>query len=122
MSTFILTYAFIGLFIMVLAVILASRRKGKSEELELKKLNTEIKTKRAQLETLTFDHNVNLTKLEIFVLEQYDMNNIRIPVDIIEDLHNMKLTTESDIFNFIESQRNYWKLENTKKIFRRGVK
>jgi hypothetical protein len=122
MSQFLMIYATLGMCIMLLALYFGYKKKNKQEQKELELIEQEIDEKREQLQNLAYDNTVNLTKLEIEVLEYYDICNIRIPSDIIEDLHNMKLTDEKDIFSFIESQRNYWKLENTKKVFRKGVK
>jgi Tfp pilus assembly protein PilO len=122
MSDFLIIYATLGMLIMILALYFGYTKKNKQEQKELELIEQEIDEKREQLQNLAYDNTVNLTKLEIEVLEYYDICNIRIPSDIIEDLHNMKLTDEKDIFSFIESQRNYWKLENTKKVFRKGVK
>jgi hypothetical protein len=63
------------------------------------------------------DTSVSLTTIEIKCLDLYDSANIRIPSDIIEDLHQRKITNEADIIRFIESQRQHWKLENSKKLF-----
>jgi Bacteriophage phi-29 early protein GP16.7 len=88
-------------------------------------LNQQISAKSRQLTTLekqiedrTIDKSVSLTKLEIQVLDYFDESGIRIPSDIIEDLHSMRFTTEFEIFKYIQNQRTFWKLENTKKPFR----
>lgn len=67
---------------------------------------------------------VNLTQNAIDVLNIYEQSHIRIPADIIEDLaeKNGHSLSKEDIFNFIENQRQYWKLENTKKVYEKGLK
>lgn len=91
----------------------------------IEQLNQEIISKSKQLTTLsqqiedrTIDKNVSLTKLEISVLDIYDASGIRIPSDIIEDLSYMRLDNEKAIMEYIENQRYFWKLENTKKPFK----
>lgn len=73
----------------------------------------------AQIENHQFDKMVSLTKLEVKALDVYEQSGIRIPSDIIEDLHAMRLNSVNEMVDYIEIQRSYWKLENTKKAFRR---
>lgn len=108
----------------------SSKNPGNNLDVEwhenyIEDLNKEIIAKSRQLETLekqienrTIDNSVSLTKLEIQVLDYFDESGIRIPSDIIEDLHAMRFTSEFEIFKFIQNQRTFWKLENTKKPFR----
>jgi hypothetical protein len=85
------------------------------KEHKLKELENELHTRK-------LNSSVMLTELEIEVLNIYDDSNIRIPTDIIEDLSSMKLSNQKEMIRFIETQRQYWKLENTKKPFIKGVK
>ena len=55
------------------------------------------------------------------VLDVYDQSNIKIPVDILEDMVVIIFDSEKEVFNYIENQRYYWKLENSKKPYK-GVK
>jgi hypothetical protein len=121
------TTAIIGTFIGVasLAHVYDVRKELKEHNI----LDTKIHIKKHQLkelenelQTRKLDSSVMLTKLEIEVLNVYDDSNIRIPTDIIEDLSHMKLSDEKQILKFIESQRHYWKLENTKKPYIKEVK
>jgi hypothetical protein len=73
-----------------------------------------------QIESHQLDTNVSLTKNEVKALDVYEQSGIRIPSDIIEDMSNMRLNSVSEIMDYIEIQRAYWKLENTKKAFRRS--
>lgn len=58
------------------------------------------------------------------VLDLYELSGIKIPLDIIEVLHDNNLIEElqlysfNDIYKFIENQRQYWKLENSKKPYK----
>ena len=92
-------------------------------------LNKEIISKSKQLSLLdkqiedrTIDKSVSLTKIEISVLDVYDKSGIRIPSDIIEDLSYMRLDNEKAIMDYIENQRTFWRLENTKKPFKGATK
>lgn len=51
-------------------------------------------------------------------LNIYEASNIRIPSDIIEDasIHYFRTTKQS--LSFIESQRQAWKQENMKKVYK----
>lgn len=80
---------------------------------------TELNAIQLRIDGLTFNHQQQLTNAEIKALEIYDKSNIRIPTDIIEDLHHQKLHDIEDILSFVETQRHYWRLENTKKPFKR---
>jgi hypothetical protein len=123
----IFIYGIVGLGALAVITTLVHTDNKKTKELE--KLEEEIIRKKHLIHTLdqhienqTIDRTVMLTKSEIAVLDLYDKSNIKIPIDIVEDLSTMKLDSETDIYNFIEIQRRYWKLENTKKVFRKGVK
>ena len=103
-----------------------THRIKKDKEKTLKLLQNAIDQKsielfniRDRVENSKIDARYNLTRLEVRVLEIYDNSNIRVPVEIVEDLHLQQLEDEADIFKFIESQRKYWKLENSKVPFRK---
>ena len=73
-------------------------------------------------EAITNQHTVAKTSLPAHVnqvLDLYDEVNIKIPLDIIEDLAHASLTTTSEVSDYIENQRLHWKLENSKKPFRK---
>jgi hypothetical protein len=72
-----------------------------------------------QIEMHQIDTNVSLTKNEVKALDIYEQSGIRIPSDIIEDMSAMRLNSVNEMVDYIEIQRSYWKLENTKKAFRR---
>ncbi len=56
------------------------------------------------------------------VLTTYDQSGIRLPLDIIEELDYLNLTSEAEITAYIESQRIHWKYECMKKLFKGGSK
>lgn len=71
-----------------------------------------------QIESNKIDNNVKLTAAQISVLNIYEDSHIRIPADILEDLSSRKFSSEKEIFSYIENQRYFWKLENTKKPYK----
>jgi len=115
------------LSVLFISIIAKTRKKSyDSNEQILKELNLELELKQNNLLNLnqkiynqTIDRTVSLTQAEINSLDVYDKTNIRIPVDIIEDLHSLNLETEKEILDYIENQRHFWRLENTKKPFKR---
>lgn len=124
----ITSIAVVGSMVILASCLIAtnpSYKAKKQKESYLKLLEKQIDQKtielfnlRERVEINRVDHNYNLTRLEMEVLNIYDNSNIRIPVEILEDLHNQKLEDYGDIFKYIESQRKYWKLENTKVPFK----
>lgn len=101
-------------------------RNHQAHEQKLKDLNNQIAAKTIQLDNLTdnlenwsVNRNMPLSKMELKVLDVYDQSNIKIPVEIIEDLSAMRLDDEKEVIDFIETQRHFWRLENTKKVFKR---
>ena len=50
------------------------------------------------------------------VLQEYERSGIKIPLDIVEELNYNNFDSEDQIKNFIQVQRNNWKLENNKKL------
>ena len=79
-----------------------------------------IQQKENELNELPNNNSINhFTQSENRVLDLYDHSNIRLPLDILEDLSTLPFQTEKEIFDFIENQRNYWKLENQKKPYKK---
>jgi len=121
----LITVIFI-ILLMILSMLGKKRQINYQEKLVINNtLTDQINIKRKQLDELnerienkTINNKVSLTNIEIKVLDWYEASNIKIPVDIIEDLSNMKLDTEENIMNYIEIQRYFWKLENSKKVFK----
>lgn len=63
-----------------------------------------------------FNTEVNLPQLAVDVLDVYENNGIRIQSDIIEEVSFNNFNTHKEVFLFIESQRNNWKAESSKKL------
>lgn len=79
-----------------------------------------IQQKENELNELPNNNSINhFTQTQNKVLDIYDNSNIRLPYDILEDLSTQNLKTEKETFEFIENQRNYWKLENQKKPYKK---
>lgn len=123
---------FVGLiaFLTILFIVSAIRntRKESAREREeyLEELDKTIAFKMTQLNELTeqletrrMDNKVSLPKAVNEVLDIYEESNIRIPADIIEDAAIMEFDDRKEIFDYIENQRHYWKMENSKKPYRR---
>lgn len=101
-------------------------RKHREEHEKIEELNNQIQSKSEELEmlenqvrNLSYDSSVSLTHIESKALDKYSESNIQISTDIIEELSRMRLDNETDIINYIENQRLYWKHENSKKLFKR---
>lgn len=65
-----------------------------------------------------WDTSVHMSTLLVEALDLYDKSNIRIPKDIIEDATIHHFDTVERAIQYIENQRNYWKLENQKKVLK----
>ena len=76
-----------------------------------------IKSKNHILEN-TILNQYNLTDNIDKIIELYHLNNIKLPLDIIEELEHNKenLINDKIIISFIENHRYNWKLENQKKF------
>ena len=119
------------LFFLLIVFIFAMRGTNEAEKVkeqreELNMLESKIIGKQAKLNSLeqqlqnkSIDRTSNLSNVVNEVLDIYDQSNIKLPLDIIEELHYMNLTTDKQVFDYIENQRNHWKLENNKKTYRR---
>ena len=88
---------------------------------EQSRLESEIAKQRGLLHQVKVDNVVKLPTMVNEVLDVYDQSNIKIPVDILEDMVVITFDSEKEVFNYIENQRYYWKLENSKKPYK-GVK
>src|SRR5690606_20806218 len=97
--------------LIIVWLLMKDRKRHEQEYFE----ELEIQNQLTNRNTLT-----GLTRIEENVLDIYEQNNIKIPIDILEDLRHMNLDDEDEIFMYIESQRRHWKLENSKKPYRKG--
>ena len=61
---------------------------------------------------------IDLNKEQLTVIDLYYKINIRLPYDILEELTFYNSKDKKEIFQFIELQRNHWKLENSKKMYK----
>jgi len=98
----------------------------KEREQEIEWLEEQIELRQHQL--LNIEKELNnrkagksgtLSYVTEKVLDIYEKSNIQLSSDIIEELTYMRLTDEKEIFDYIENQRYYWKLENTKKPYKK---
>lgn len=89
-------------------------------EEQKKLLQYQIKEARTTLNNLTVAKETQLSNVVNDVLNVYDQVSIRIPKDIIEDLTYLDLKDHDEVQDFIENQRQHWKLENSKKLMKRG--
>ena len=101
-------------------------KKSKENATYNKELQKQIDFKQKQLEELKTqvenakrDTRVYMNQATVKALDIYEQSNIKIPVDIIEDITNLNITDEKQAYEYIENQRHFWKLENTKKPYRR---
>lgn len=89
-------------------------------------LESEIETKEEYLISLddrihntSLDRGTGLSYKQIEVLDKYERSNIRIPADILEELPYLTKLDEDETLEYIEQQRQHWKLENGKKVFKK---
>lgn len=113
------------LFFIVVVTLLAPKRNHLAQEImesqeRLAELTYLIQQKENELNELSSNKPINrFTQSQNRVLDLYEQSNIRLPLDILEDLSTQNLKTEKEIFDFIENQRNQWKLENQKKPYKK---
>lgn len=119
------------LFFLLIVFIFAMRGTNEAEKVkeqikELNILESKIIGKQAKLNSLeqqlqnkSIDRTSNLSNVVNEVLDIYDQSNIKLPLDIIEELQYANLSTDKQVYDYIENQRNHWKLENNKKTYRR---
>lgn len=112
-------------FIVVVVTLLAPKRNRLSQQIReseerLTELSYLIQQKENELNELPNNKSINrFTITQNKVLDLYEQSNIRLPLDILEDLATQNLKTEKEIFDFIENQRIHWKLENQKKPYKK---
>ena len=117
-------YITLLLFIIVVLYLTPKRNHLSQEIMEsqetLAELTYLIQQKENELNELPNNNSINhFTQTQNKVLNLYDNSNIRLPYDILEDLSTQNLKSEKETFEFIENQRNYWKLENQKKPYKK---
>lgn len=82
----------------------------------------QLNEQKQQYENNKINPIVNLSTIVNNVLDVYEQSNIQLPTNIIEQLSFMRFDDELDVLEYIEIQRNYWKLENTKKVYKKVLK
>ena len=113
------------LFFIIVVLYLTPKRNRLSQEImesqeTLAELTYLIQQKENELNELPDNNSINhFTQTQNKVLDIYEHSNIRIPLDILEDLSTLSFQSEKETFEFIENQRNYWKLENQKKPYKK---
>lgn len=124
MEFILLTLVISLLIFFIVLFLINNRNKDRTEEIEL--LEMEIMAKEEYLLTLdnriqnsSLDRGTGLTQTQIKVLDKYERSNIRIPVDILEELPYIVNLDEKDTLEYIEHLRNHWKLENSKKVYKK---
>ncbi|AGI10631.1 DNA replication organizer [Bacillus phage MG-B1] len=87
---------------------------------ELKEIKNLIKLKQKELENLVHATEqakrrtvTNLTVEQEEAIDLYERNNIRLPIDIIEELSYSNNVTYHSAVAFIEMQRKVWKAQFT---------
>lgn len=103
------------LAIITLALMLVFWLQGKYQQHKEDEMEFQYEEEMNSRNTLS-----GLTQLEERVLDIYVQSNIKIPFEIMEELRYLNLDSEDEIFNYIENQRLHWKLENSKKPYRKG--
>lgn len=113
------------LFFIIVVLYLTPKRNRLSQEImetqeTLAELTYLIQQKENEINELPNNNSINhFTQTQNKVLDLYEQSNIRIPLDILEDLSTLSFQSEKETFEFIENQRNYWKLENQKKPYKK---
>ena len=126
----IILTGFLLLFILIVFIVSMIGKSRQDELIEeekyLQELESQIRTKEIQLNSLenqvllnTVDKKTSLPNGINKVLDIYEQSNIKIQLDIIEELSYMTFHSDKEVFDYIENQRNHWKLENNKKVYRR---
>lgn len=94
----------------------------RDQELEKQSLITEIEGLKKERDSLiTFDSHTRLTHTQSQVLDEYEHQGIKIPVDIIDDLVFMNIDDKERLYLFIENQRKNWKNEHMKRFTKNQV-
>lgn len=122
-----------GMTLLFLLIVFIATMRGTSNanqiaesKQQLNVLNSQVLMKRNELNELdqqihhkTIDRKSNLPMMVNEVLDIYEESNIKVPLDIIEELQYMKFSNDKEVYDYIENQRTYWQLENRKKTYRK---
>lgn len=83
-----------------------------------KQRKKELEQHEQQHQVLNDTQDNQLSEVMNQVLDTYDRQGIRVPLDIIEDLQHTEFNSVQSCINAIEQQRYNWKLENGKKVIK----
>lgn len=123
----ILILCLIIILISIISLYLIHIKKSKLEKefyllmCDFEQLNDEL----LQLDQTVTDQRtaskVNLPANIIPILDIYENSNIKLPVDVLEEVIRMSKRLDSDkmVFDYIENQRLFWKHENSKKPYKK---
>lgn len=125
MTTFIILFA-IGVIIFLIGLYIGSANRSEYEyedaeiEYERKQLIEEVNELMVQRDQLLAERSsvLNIQPNLQQALDTYQDSHIRIPSDVIEDATRQYFSTVSDALNYIENQRDAWKRENGKKVYK----
>lgn len=84
-----------------------------SKQEQFLSLERDVKNLKEQKDVIK---NRTLPKKAEEVLQEYENNYIKIPFDIVDDLATKNFQTKKDMFQFIETERKNWVLENRKQL------
>lgn len=98
------------------------QKLNKQLDIIIDEKRNQIKDMDKVISTQKIDRNFNLSESVIKILNFYDHQSIRLPVDIMEELAYKSFRNESEIFEYIEIQRKNWKNECMKKPYRKDEK
>jgi len=125
MTTFIICFAVaIIIFLIGLYIGSANRTEYEYEDTELEyersQLISEVNELMAQRDQLLAERAsvLNIQPNLQQALDAYQDSHIRIPSDVIEDATRQYFSNVSDALNYIENQRDAWKRENGKKVYK----
>lgn len=84
-------------------------------------VETTIRESQKPIQSTPINRTTNLYKTFDLALDEYENQNIRIPIDIIEDLQTTQFSSKEEAISMIENHRYNWKQENNKKLLK-GVR
>lgn len=112
-----------GLGILSLAILGHYKKPKPSTEptqLERIQLAYEVEQlKKERDELISFNSHTRLSFTQERVLDEYDRQGIKIPIDIIDDIVGLNIIDRNELYTFIENQRKNWKNEHMKRFTRK---
>jgi len=123
MTTFIICFA-VAIIIFIIGLYIGSANRMEYEDTEIEyersQLILEVNELMAQRDQLLAERAsvLNIQPNLQQALDAYQDSHIRIPSDVIEDATRQYFSSVSDALNYIENQRDAWKRENGKKVYK----